>query len=326
MLARAAACASERRVGRGRASLIDIAWMGTVINGRAYAEELLDQLAGDLRELGTPAGIATVLVGHDEAAAIYQRRIDRGASALGMVSRPVQLPAEATLGQVIGKIAELDVDPDISGILVLRPLPAGLNESRIFQAVPPLKDIEAVHPENFGLLALGHARYVPSTPAAAFHMLDRYLRDTGRDPATAYDGLELVIVGRSPNVGRPAAILGLARNATVISCHRHTSDAGRLAPHTKEADVLIVAAGVPKLITRDMVREGAIVVDIGINVMPHPDGTTTLLGDVDTDGVGQVAEAVSPVPGGVGPITDVWVLRNAVKAAQVLAGRAAVGA
>jgi methylenetetrahydrofolate dehydrogenase (NADP+)/methenyltetrahydrofolate cyclohydrolase len=158
--------------------------------------------------------------------------------------------------------------------------------------------------------------------ASAFHMLDRYLSESGRDLATAYDGLDLVLVGRSPNVGRPAVILGLARNATVVSCHRYTSDAGRLAHHTTEADVLVVAAGVPGLITRDMVREGAIVVDIGINVIPGSDGKNRIVGDVDFDGVSGVAEAVSPVPGGVGPITDIWVLRNAVKAAQELAGRA----
>jgi methylenetetrahydrofolate dehydrogenase (NADP+)/methenyltetrahydrofolate cyclohydrolase len=299
--------------------------MATAIDGREYAGELLEQLAIDLRELGQPAGIATLLVGDDEAAAIYQRRIHRGASELGLVSRPERLPADATLGQVVGKVAEFDVDPEISGILVLRPLPSGLDEARVFQAIPPLKDVEAVHPENFGLLSLGQPRYVPSTPASAFYMLDRYLRDSGRDLATAYDGLELVLVGRSPNVGRPAVILGLARNATVVSCHRYTSDAGRLAHHTMGADVLVVAAGVPKLITRDMVREGAIVVDIGINVVPGPDGKNRIVGDVDFDDVGGVAEAVSPVPGGVGPITDVWVLRNAVRAAQQLAGTTGTG-
>ncbi len=294
--------------------------MGQIIDGRAYADELVEHLQEDLTQLGgRGAGIATVLVGDDYAAQVYQRRIDRGARELGIASRPIRLPADATLGQVIGKIAELDVDPEVSGILVLRPLPAHLPESRVFQAVPPLKDVEAVHPENAGLLALGHPRHIPSTPAAAFHMLDRYMASTGRDPHNAYDGLDLVLVGRSPNVGKPAAILGLARNATVISCHRYTSDAGRLVEHTQCADILVVAAGVPGLITGDMVREGAIVVDIGINPVPGPDGATRLVGDVAFDDVEPVAEALSPVPGGVGPITDVWVLRNAVAAAKLLA-------
>jgi methylenetetrahydrofolate dehydrogenase (NADP+)/methenyltetrahydrofolate cyclohydrolase len=163
-------------------------------------------------------------------------------------------------------------------------------------------------------------RFIPSTPAAAFHMLDRYMVANGREPAVVYDGLDLVLVGRSNNVGKPAAILGLQRNATVISAHKHTSDAGRLAEHTLRADLLIVAAGVPGLITGDMVREGAIVLDIGINPVEGSDGTVTLVGDVDFHSVLPKVEAVSPVPGGVGPITDVWVLRNALAAARGLAG------
>ena len=212
-------------------------------------------------------------MGDDLAAQVYQRRIDRHAREAGIVSRPERLPADATLGQVIGKIAEIDADPEISGILVLRPLPAHLPESRVFAALPPLKDVEALHPLNAGLLSLGMPRFVPSTPAAAFHMLDRYTASAGRDPSTAYDGLNLVLVGRSNNVGKPAAILGLQRNATVISAHRHTFDAGRLAEHTLGADILIVAVGVPGLIGADLVREGAIVIDIGINAVEQADGS-----------------------------------------------------
>ncbi len=295
--------------------------MAHVIDGRAYAEELKERVRRELEALSDSAvGIATILVGDDYAAAVYQRRIDRNARSVGMASRPLQLPADATLGQVVGTIAELDVDPEISGILVLRPLPAHLEESQIFRRLPPLKDVEAQHPENAGLLALGTPRFVPSTAAAAFHMLDRYMVSTGRDPRTAYDGRDLALVGRSPNVGKPAAILGLARNATVVSCHRHTYDANRLAGHTRAADILIAAAGVPGLITGDMVREGAIVVDIGINPVEGPSGEVRLVGDVEFAGVAARAEAVSPVPGGVGPITDVWILHNAVIAAHALAG------
>ncbi len=286
-----------------------------LIDGRSYASELSEILRDELAQLPGGAGIATVLVGDDTAAEVYQRRIDRHAQEVGIVSRPERLPADATLGQVVGKIAELDVDPEITGILVLRPLPSHLEESRVFNALPPLKDVEALHPVNAGLLSLGMPRFVPSTPAAAFHMLDRYTESVGRDPATAYDGQDLVLVGRSNNVGKPAAILGLQRNATVISAHRHTSDAGRLAEHTRTADILIVAVGVPGLITGDLVRPGALVIDIGINALKNPDGSVRLVGDVDTASVEPVAEAVSPVPGGVGPITDIWVLRNTVTAA-----------
>jgi methylenetetrahydrofolate dehydrogenase (NADP+)/methenyltetrahydrofolate cyclohydrolase len=295
--------------------------VATVIDGRAYAAELKERVRDELARLPDGrAGIGTILIGDDYAAAVYQRRIDTHAREVGMASRMEQMPADATLGQVVGKIAELDVDDAVSGILVLRPLPPHLPEARIFKALPPLKDIEAQHPENAGLLALGMPRFVPSTAAAAFHMLDRYMVQSGRDPEFAYDGLNLVLVGRSNNVGKPAAILGLARNATVISAHKHTSDAGRLSEHTLSADVLVVAAGVPGLITGEMVREGAIVVDIGINAVEQPDGSVRLVGDVDFDSVAERAEALSPVPGGVGPITDMWVLHNTIVAAHALAG------
>jgi methylenetetrahydrofolate dehydrogenase (NADP+)/methenyltetrahydrofolate cyclohydrolase len=288
-----------------------------LIDGRAIGAALKDTLRSELEELGRPAGIATLLVGDDLAAQVYQRRIDKNAKENGLISRPEQMPEDATLGQVIGKIAELDADPDIDGILVLRPLPPHLSESRIFNALPVLKDVEALHPTNAGLLSLGMPRFIPSTPAAAFHMLDTHTRAMGRDPETAYDGVDLVLVGRSNNVGKPAAILGLQRNATVISAHKHTADAGRLTEHTLEADILIVAVGVSHLITGDMVKEGAIVVDIGINATEGPDGKVVLTGDVDTASVEPIVEAVSPVPGGVGPITDTWVLRNTVHAARI---------
>jgi methylenetetrahydrofolate dehydrogenase (NADP+)/methenyltetrahydrofolate cyclohydrolase len=289
---------------------------GVAIDGRAYAHDLLDEVRESLAALDGGAGMATLLVGDDEAAQIYQRRIDKGARELGMASRAERLPADATLEQVMAMIADIDADPSISGILVLRPLPAHLDEPLILRAIPPHKDVEAQHPENAGLLALGTPRFVPSTPAAAFLMLDRYFAETRADPASAYDGKDLVVVGRSNNVGKPAAILGLARNATVVSCHKHTTDAGRLSEHTRLADILIVAVGVPGVITGDMLREGAIVVDIGINPVTGADGRTHLVGDVDFDSALQVAEAVSPVPGGVGPITDAWVLHNAVLAAR----------
>jgi methylenetetrahydrofolate dehydrogenase (NADP+) / methenyltetrahydrofolate cyclohydrolase len=289
---------------------------GTRLDGRAIAERLCGELRRRVDGLSRPAGIATLRVGDDEAARIYQARIDRGARALGIASRPVRLPATASFGQVVGKLAELDVDPEVTGILVLRPLPGHLPEARVLRAIPPAKDVEAQHPENAGLMALGTPRFIPSTAAAAFVMLDSYMLETGRELATAYDGQDLVIVGRSNNVGKPAAILGLARNATVVSCHKHTDDADRLAEHTLLADILIVAVGRPGTITASMVRPEAIVVDIGINPVPARDGSTRLVGDVDYRGVLKVAQAVSPVPGGVGPITDAWVLHNAILAAE----------
>jgi methylenetetrahydrofolate dehydrogenase (NADP+)/methenyltetrahydrofolate cyclohydrolase len=290
---------------------------GRIIDGRAYAAELMEEVKDGVAALDGAVGIATLLVGDDYAAQVYQRRIDRHANEAGVFSRPERLPGDASLPRVLAVLDELDRDARVSGILVLRPLPAHLPEADVLRALPRLKDVEAQHPENAGLLALGTPRFTPSTAAAAFHMLDRYMASVGRDPVLAYDGLDLVVVGRSTNVGKPAAILGLARNATVISAHKHTADAGRLAEHTRMADLLIVAAGVPGLITGGFVREGAIVVDIGINAVKQPDGTTKLVGDVDTESVLPLVEAVSPVPGGVGPITDVWLLRNALVAARV---------
>jgi methylenetetrahydrofolate dehydrogenase (NADP+) / methenyltetrahydrofolate cyclohydrolase len=295
---------------------------GQIIDGRAYAAELMEEVKDGVAALDGAVGIATLLVGDDYAAQVYQRRIDRHAREAGIFSRPERLPGDASLPRVLALLDALDRDARVSGILVLRPLPAHLPESDVLRALPRLKDVEAQHPENAGLLALGTPRFTPSTAAAAFHMLDRYMASVGRDPALAYDGLDLVVVGRSTNVGKPLAILGLARNATVISAHKHTADAGRLAEHTRMADLLIVAAGVPGLITGGFVREGAIVVDIGINAVEQPDGSTRLVGDVDTESVLPLVEAVSPVPGGVGPITDVWLLRNTLVAARVARGEA----
>ena len=298
---------------RARPALVS----GRIIDGRAYAAELMEEVVDGVGALDGAVGIATLLVGDDYAAQVYQRRIDRHAREAGIFSRPERLPGDASLPRVLAVLDELDRDQRVTGILVLRPLPPHLPESDILRALPRLKDVEAQHPENAGLLALGTPRFTPSTAAAAFHMLDRYTAEAGRDPKLAFDGLDLVVVGRSTNVGKPAAILGLARNATVISAHKHTADAGRLAEHTRMADLLIVAAGVPGLITGGFVREGAIVVDIGINAVVQPDGSTKLIGDVDTESVLPLVEAVSPVPGGVGPITDVWLLRNALVAARV---------
>jgi methylenetetrahydrofolate dehydrogenase (NADP+)/methenyltetrahydrofolate cyclohydrolase len=301
---------------------MDTALTHRLIDGRAFAAKVLEGVRAavdQLQNAGHPVGIATVLVGDDYAASVYQRRIDRHARDAGIASRPVQMSGDSTFGEVVGKIAELDVDPEITGILVLRPLPPHIDDARLFAHLPVLKDVEAQHPENAGMLALGTPRFVPSTAAAAFELLDRYMRSTGHDPRVAYDGLDLVIVGRSNNVGKPAAILGLQRNATVISAHKHTFEAGRLAEHTRQADLLIVAVGVPGLITAEHVRQGAIVVDIGINPVTGEDGTVRLVGDVDTESVLPHVRAVSPVPGGVGPVTDAWVLRNTVAAARALA-------
>ncbi len=309
---------------RGRWSRVDSTLMTAIrIDGDHLAAELRAEVEREARELesaGVTPGLATLLVGDDYASAAYERRVRRLAEELGCRYACEHLPGDAEEAEVIAIVGKLNADPRVSGILVLRPLPAHVDEGHVYRTLDPLKDIEAVHPDNAGLLALGQPRFVPSTPAAIFWLLDRYVEESGRDPKTFYNGLDLVLVGRSNNVGKPALWLGLARNATVISAHKHTAQAGRLEDHARAADILVVAAGRARFVTADMVKPGAIVIDVGIN--PETDeatGKVRMVGDVDFDSVAEVAEAISPVPGGVGPITDVFLLRNAVLAARLQA-------
>lgn len=300
---------------------------GTVIDGAAYAADLKQLTAGmvaDVQRSGVQVSLATLMVGDDYAAGAYERRLRRLAAELGCDYRSERLPADASEAAAIARVGLLDADPRVSGILVLRPLPVHISEVALYRALDPLKDIESMHPVNAGMLALGRPRYVPSTPASVFHMLDRYLLESGRDPGEFYRGSRMVIVGRSLNVGKPAVLLGLARGATVLACDEHTSRAGYLAECTRQADILVSAAGVPGLLGRDHVKPGVIAVDVGINPVPdHATGRTRLVGDIRFEEVLGVAEAISPVPGGVGPITDVCLLRNTAVAARLTAEQTA---
>lgn len=288
----------------------------TVIDGNALAAELSAKVGRDLEQLGVSGsvpGLATILVGEDPAAAAYERHVRRLAGRLGCGYENERLPAEAEAADVLAVVGKLNADPRVTGILVLRPMPKGIAEPPIYRALDPYKDVEAVHPENAGLLAQGRPRFVPSTPASCYYLLDAYLRSTGREPESYFAGKTLVVVGRSDSVGKPAASLGLQRNATVITCHSRTAD---LASFTRQADILIVAAGVAGLVTGDMVKDGVIAVDVGIDPVEDPEtGKIRFVGDIEFDGVAARAEAITPVPGGVGPITDVWLIGNAVSAA-----------
>ena len=229
------------------------------------------------------------------------------------------LTSAGALG-VLATIGKVNADPRITGILVLRPLPAHLPEAEINATVDPHKDIEGQHPENAGLLALGRPRFIPSTPASCFYLLDSYIRSIGEDPSTYYEGKTLVVVGRSNSVGKPAQWLGLERTATVIASHSRTAKAGRLSEVVGLADILLVAAGVPGLVTGDMVKEGVNAVDVGFHMLPNPDGgSPRMVGDLDFEGVAARARAITPVPGGVGPITDVWLVGNSLVAAALAA-------
>jgi methylenetetrahydrofolate dehydrogenase (NADP+) / methenyltetrahydrofolate cyclohydrolase len=304
-----------------------VSFPARIIDGRAYAADLKRGIAAEMERLaqaGVRPGLATLLVGDDYASASYERRVRRLAVELGCRYVCEHLPGDAEEADVVACVGKLDADPRLSGILVLRPLPAWVSEPVVYRALDPLKDIEAVHPVNAGLLALGRPRYIPSTPASVFHMLDRHLRESGSDPQDVYTRSNMLLVGRSNNVGKPAILLGLARGATLLSCDVNSFKAGLLYEHTSQADILIVAAGVPGLITGEHVKPGAIVIDVGINPIQDPHtGRVKLVGDVDFDSVAAVAGAISPVPGGVGPITDVWLLKNTVAAAKLAMGIAA---
>lgn len=291
-----------------------------IIDGNKYSGELQCGLAREVAELlecGARPGLATLLAGSQEAVDSYERRARRLAEHLGYHYRCERLAHDADEAEVIATVEELNADPDISGILILRPLPEGVSEAAVYSALAPSKDIEAQHPENAGLLALGRPRYEPSTAASCFYLLDRYLADSGREPAEFYRKSTVTLVGRSDTVGKPAVSLGFARGATVISCDKNASDSGRLAEYTGQAEVLIVAAGVPSLIKREHVREGAIVLDVGTNPVTDPGtGEVRLVGDVDLASVASKAEAVSPVPGGVGAVTYTKLLVNVAEAAR----------
>lgn len=289
-----------------------------VIDGTACAAELGEELTAEVKALagrGLRPGLATLIAGSDYAAMAYERRVRRLADSLGCYYISEQLPADAAEEDVLALVGKVNADPRVSGILVLRPLPAQVNEGHVFRTLDPSKDIEAVHPLNAGRLALGQPRFIPSTPASCYHLLDHYLRQSGRDPMRFYEDRCVVVVGRSNNVGKPAIHLGLIRGAVVVSCDEHAFRHDRLREFTTQGDVLIVAAGVPRLIGPDDVKPGAIVIDVGINpVEDDASGHIHLVGDVDFSAVSRHAEAVSPVPGGVGPVTDVWLLRNTLTA------------
>lgn len=295
-----------------------------IIDGRACARQLQADLAtevGQLHEQGLAIGLATITVADPVSAVAYERRLRRLAGELGVTYLPRRLPATVSQADLIATIAELNSAPEVSGILVLRPLPPHIDEAVVFQAIEPMKDVEAVHPENAGLLAHGVPRFVPSTAAAVFHLLDAWLDSAGEDRADFYHRSLIVVVGRSNNVGKPAIALGYDRQATVESVDEWAARRGGLGRHTRQADVLIVAAGKPSLIKAEHVSEDAVVLDVGINPVVGADGWTHLVGDVDFGPVSHRVRAITPVPGGVGPVTDVWLLHNTALAAELRAGR-----
>ncbi len=275
-----------------------------IIDGQKIAENLKSEVVREVKELeadGIACGLATLLVGEDYSSGSYERRLKRIAGELSVPCWQVRLPGESTQDDVLGALRR----------------PGHVSEVEVFRALSPLKDIESVHSENAGLLALGRPRYVPSTAASVFYVLDEWLDQAGENRSDFYHRSLIVVVGRSNNVGKPAVSLAYDRQAAVESVDEWASQNHRLGRHTRRADVLIVAAGVRGLISSEHIREGAVVLDVGINPVPDPEtGGVRIVGDVNLADVAPRARAITPVPGGIGPVTDLWLLRNVVSAAR----------
>ena len=278
--------------------------------GKAIREELRADVAA-LRERGVTPGLTVVIVGEDPASQVYVRRKSKAADELGMKSATVRLAASTTEAELIALVDHLNADPSVHGILVQSPLPRPLNFDRVVDRISPAKDVDGFHPVNVGRVVSGdRSAFRPCTPAGVIEMLRRSGIET--------KGAHAVVVGRSMIVGRPDATLLLqdvpGGNATVTVCHTKTVD---LARYTKTADILVVAAGRPEVITGDMIRPGAVVIDVGINRVEAP-GTERgyrLTGDVNFAEAKEVAGAITPVPGGVGPMTIAMLMKNTVQAA-----------
>ena len=275
-----------------------------LIDGNALAASVRGELAERvfaLKAQGITPGLAVILVGADPASAVYVRNKVAACEKVGMHSLKIEYPADVAQATVLGKISELNRDPAIHGILVQLPLPGHFDSELLLESIAPEKDVDGFHAENVGALMQGQPRFIPCTPYGVMKMLE--------SAGVPLRGAEAVIVGRSNIVGKPMAMLLMAAGATVTVCHSQTRD---LAFHTKRADIVVAAVGKPKMITGDMLKPGAVVVDVGINRLP--DGK--LCGDVDFDSAKEVAGAISPVPGGVGPMTITMLLANTLEAAE----------
>jgi methylenetetrahydrofolate dehydrogenase (NADP+) / methenyltetrahydrofolate cyclohydrolase len=271
----------------------------TIMDGRALAERIRAEVADEVAGFDGPLGLATVLVGDDPASDIYIRNKHKAAREAGIDARDHRLPKDASEEDVLGLVAELNANDQVDGILVQLPLPSGIDENRVIRAVEPVKDVDGFHPFNAGQLYLGEPTHVPATPLGILALLDEY--------DVELEGARATVIGRSEIVGKPVAHLLLQRNATVTLCHSRTRD---LPARAREADVLVVAAGRRGLVAADDVKEGAAVVDVGIN--RTDDG---IVGDVDP-AAGERAGLITPVPGGVGPMTIAMLLRSTVRAAR----------
>ena len=287
-----------------------------ILDGKALAEEIRGEVAIGVAEMkqnhGAPPGLAAVLVGDDPASAIYVRNKRRACDEVGMISDTIMLPADTTTEQVLNTVQQLNDDPRFHGILVQLPLPDQVDELAVIESINPDKDVDGLHPFNVGKLVQGRADFIPGTPFGIQQILMR----NGHDPA----GANVVVCGRSDIVGKPMALLLMQRgegaNATVTVCHTRTKN---MAEITRQADILIAAIGRPNVITADMVKVGAVVIDVGINRVDDASRRRgyRLVGDVDFVAVSEKAAAITPVPGGVGPMTIAMLLVNTLTATRL---------
>jgi methylenetetrahydrofolate dehydrogenase (NADP+)/methenyltetrahydrofolate cyclohydrolase len=289
-----------------------------IISGTEIAKQIREELKQEIAQLKAKhnlvPGLATVLVGEDPASQSYVGAKEKTSIELGIYSERLDLSEKTSQDELMALVDRLNKDPKIHGILVQLPLPKHLVETEILYAINPKKDVDGFHPVNVGKLMIGEPAYLPCTP----HGIQQLLVRSG----VQIEGAEVVVVGRSNIVGKPIANILLQKkpgaNATVTICHTGTRD---ISFHTRRADILIVAAGRPKAITADMVKEGVVVIDVGVNrVGKTAEGKAILVGDVDFEGIKEKASAITPVPGGVGPMTITMLMLNTVKAAKLAAG------
>ncbi|HEY5672989.1 MAG TPA: bifunctional methylenetetrahydrofolate dehydrogenase/methenyltetrahydrofolate cyclohydrolase FolD [Malonomonas sp.] len=278
--------------------------MADIIDGKAIAAVIREEISKDTTDLiarGVTPGLAVVLVGEDPASRVYVSMKEKACAAAGIFSDEYKLSAETAESELLDLIAKLNADERIDGILVQLPLPAHIDESKVLEAISPQKDVDGFHPYNVGRLATGNPLFQPCTPYGVMKMLEH----SGVD----LKGKEVVVVGRSNIVGKPVALMCLAQHATVTICHSRTRD---LPAKVAAADVVIAAVGVPEMVKGDWIKEGAVVIDVGVNRV----GEKKLVGDVDFVAASQRAAAITPVPGGVGPMTITMLLYNTVVSAK----------
>lgn len=289
--------------------------MAIKIDGKKLAAEIKQEVTAevqDLKAMGVETHLAVIIVGSDPASQVYVRNKHKDCLEVGIRSTVIELPESTAQAELLSRIKKLNNDPSVHGILVQSPLPKGLDEQAAFQAISPLKDVDCFHPENVGLLTQGRPRFLPCTPAGVVEILVR----TGIEIPGKY----IVIVGRSNIVGRPLANMLTQKsdrgNATVTVCHTRTRG---LSYYTKQADIVIAAAGSPGIITGDMLNNNCLVIDVGVNRIEDPSakGGFRLVGDVDFESAEKVASHITPVPGGVGPMTRAMLLKNCVIAAEM---------